>query len=143
MRTYVSINLFRTSKENLRVFCQEYGVNYDKLILDKRNGFATIWLVIDYEEGFYDFVAYTRAANQKKLTFQSDEMKRDYEGKLDIFHKYVKGQKRDYNQEVETSFKVEKVEKFNVDDILDKIAETGMSSLTDKELKFLESYSKD
>lgn len=145
MKTYVSMNLFRNSKETLKEFCKEYHLPYDRLITDKQNGFATIWLVIDYEEEFYDFVAYTRAANQKKITFHSEQMKADYDDKLDTFHKYVKGQKRNYDQEVNTSFVVEsdQTDKFDVDSILDKIAKSGMSSLTDKEIKFLESYSKD
>jgi len=84
----ISINLHKTSKENIRKFCKkirlgEEGTN--EILSDKECGFATFWLEISNLS--LKLVALNRV-NDKKVEFKTSEMKEKYSGKLYQFINY-------------------------------------------------------
>lgn len=137
----ISIDLHKTSKENIRKFCKkirlgEEGTN--EFLSDKECGFATFWLEISNLS--LRLVALNRV-NDKKVEFKTSEMKEKYSGKLDQFINYnfkdkVKSIKLD-----EEKSDIEEEDFLTINDVLDKINESGMKSLTKKELDFLKSQS--
>lgn len=147
MKELISINLFRTSKENIRKFCKEYKfgeVSAKELILDKSNGFATFWFEVTDK---IKIVAFSKSDNQKKIMFNNEEMRKEYEGKLDDFPKYNPRKNTQTKKVVEiieskSKSNDELEDNFIIDGILDKISYSGMDSLTKKEMNFLKSQSK-
>lgn len=138
MKELISINLFRTSKENVRKFCKKYGLSdfsAGELLEDKANGIATLWLELSDK---IRIVSFTRSVNEKKIIFQNDEMKAKYGDMLDQFPKYNPRKDTESKKVFESEVKEDY---FTVDDILDKISNLGMDSLTKEELKFLKSQS--
>lgn len=138
MKELISINLFRTSKENVRKFCKKYRlpeITVNELLTEKSNGIATMWLELGDK---IKLVAFTRSVNEKKIVFQNDEMKENYGDMLDKLTKF--NPKKDTESEKAFESNVE-VEFFTVDDILDKISNLGMNFLTKEEMEFLKSQS--
>lgn len=141
MKELISINLFRTSKENVRKFCKKYGLSdftAGELLEDKANGIATLWLELSDK---IRIVSFTRSVNEKKIIFQNDEMKAKYGDMLDQFPKYNPRKDIESKKVFESDIKVVEEDNFTVDDILDKISNLGMGSLTKKEMEFLKSQS--
>lgn len=144
----ISIDLHRTSKDNIRKFCKKIRLGEEgtkEVLSDKACGFATFWLEISDDK--LKLVALNRTANLKKIEFKTDEMDKKYAGKLDQFIKYDPKKEDEIdsmNSETKDIKKpvIEETEVFlTIDDILDKINESGMKSLIKKELDFLKSQS--
>lgn len=137
----ISIDLHKTSKENIRKFCKkirlgEEGTN--EFLSDKECGFATFWLEIS--KFSLRLVALNRV-NDKKVEFKTSEMKEKYSGKLDQFINYnFKDKVKSIKLDDEKS-DIEEEDFLTINGVLDKINESGMKSLTKKELDFLKSQS--
>jgi hypothetical protein len=107
------------SVEDLRIICDNINMNLETLVQNKNAGFHKIW--VNYiSEGEMDLIAYTRVGS-KKVEF-IDAVINSYE----VLQPVVKEEINDF---------------LTVDDILDKISNKGIDSLSDKELKFLKENS--
>jgi len=79
MKKYIKINLHRTNKNDVKSFCDEFGLDIEVVLTDKKRGHATLWYVITDDTVWV--VAYTRSSNENKVLFIYDSFK----GKLGEF----------------------------------------------------------
>lgn len=131
----ISIDLHKASNEDIREFCEKISLGKEgaeELLDDKLSGFGTFFLEITSK---VKLVAFTKTTNLKKIHFKDTEMEKIYKNRLDEFNKYV-----DSTHTVKKENKFEANLNLTVDDILDKINEFGIESISKEELKILEKF---
>lgn len=119
MENIICIDLTKFNNEQLIKIAEQYNIDYDSLLINKKNGFAKIWLVKDTNI----IIAYTSKGDDS-LRYMST---------------FTELLKLTENVSLKKSEKKKEPEIIlNVDIILEKISKYGIESITDKEKRFLD-----
>ena len=122
MENIICIDLTKFNNEQLIKIAEQYNIDYDSLLINKKNGFAKIWLVKDTNI----IIAYTSKGDDS-LRYMST---------------FTELLKLTENVSLKSVEKIKDVKEpeiiLNVDIILEKISKYGIESITDKEKRFLD-----
>lgn len=119
MENIICIDLTKFNNEQLRKIAEQYIIDYDSLLLNKKNGFAKLWLVKDTNI----IIAYTSKGDDS-LRYMST---------------FTELLKLTENVSLKKSEKKKEPEIIlNVDIILEKISKYGIESISDIEKNFLD-----
>ena len=122
MENIICIDLTKFNNEQLIKIAEQYNIDYDSLLINKKNGFAKIWLVKDTNI----IIAYTSKGDDS-LRYMST---------------FTELLKLTENVSLKSVEKIKDVKEpeiiLNVDVILEKISKYGIESITDKEKRFLD-----